>query len=233
MGRNIFVSYKYKDTDVRSLKSMREEIIDPTKVRDYVDILQELLTEEDHINLGEKDGEDLSDFKDSTIESKLRDKIFVSSITTVIVSPNMKEGLISEVEQWIPWEVAYSLKEHSREGRTSQTNAVLAVALPDRNDSYDYYIKENICSECSCRTLMTDRLFQVLRSNMFNIKEPTYIDCDKRSPETVYSGDSCYVYSVKWSDFKQDISKYLDIAVRINENISGYNIAKTVEEEIK
>ena len=82
MGKNIFISYKYKDTNVRSLKDAWSECYEPTKVRDYVDILQTRLSNIGNINLGEKDGEDLSAFADETIASKLRDKIFHSSLKT-------------------------------------------------------------------------------------------------------------------------------------------------------
>ncbi len=228
MGKNIFISYKYGDTEVKPLRTFREELLFSTKVRDYVDTVQGFLSYEDHINLGEKDGEDLSAFKDSTIESGLRNKIFRSSITLVMISPNMKT-FEPETDQWIPWEVSYSLKEHSRDGRISQTNAVLAVVLPDKNGSYEYYIKQNVCTNCSCRTLQTDRLFNILRTNMFNIKTPEYLNCTHLVPKTIYKGDSCYIDSVKWDDFSNNIGIYLDKAIRINEQIANYNICKVVE----
>lgn len=221
MGYKIFVSYKYGDQAVCPL-----EEIEDTKVRDYVDILQDKLKDEHHINKGEADGEDLSDFKDSTIESKLRDKIYDSSVTIIVISKGMKDTALDESDQWIPWELSYSLKEHTRNGRTSQTNAILAVVLPDENNKYDYYITDNRCSDCTCRTLYTDKLFKILRDNMFNQKNKEIMDCT--SNKTVYKGYSSYIYSAKWEDFTNDINKYIDISVDINSNIDDYNITKTV-----
>lgn len=187
MGRKIYVSYKYKDQSVFPLKStLLEEAIDPTTARDYVDKLETLIDSGDNIYKGERDGEDLSHLKDESIQCELRDKIFDSSITIVIISPNMKEAYTPEDDQWIPWEVSYSLKEHTRGDKTSQTNAVLAVVLPDRNNSYDHFIEDRICSACKCRYLKTNYLFHILRSNMFNFKKPTYVDCIKG--DTVYRG---------------------------------------------
>ena len=79
MNRKVFVSYKYSDTLVRDLNIYKKNIWGQTnkvetKARNYVDKLQEEIGE-DNINLGEKDGESLADFSDTTIETELKGKI--------------------------------------------------------------------------------------------------------------------------------------------------------------
>ena len=46
----------------------------------------------DHIYKGEDNNESLANFKNDAIRSKLSDKIYDSSITLVLISPNMKEN---------------------------------------------------------------------------------------------------------------------------------------------
>jgi len=218
MGRKIFITYKYGDTNVRALPN-----IFFTKVRDYVDKLQGLIDINDHINKGELDGESLEEFEDETIASSLRNKIYDSSITIVLLSPNMKTSYASEKDQWIPWEISYSLKEHSRNGRASLTNAVLAVALPDTWGSYNYYINYNMA--CNSRTLNTDFLFQIMRDNMFNIRTPDTKDCNGNK---IFYGQASYIFSVTWDDFVKDIDHYLNVATNINSNIGDYKIVKSI-----
>jgi hypothetical protein len=220
MSRKIFISYKYSDSKVAALGTNHN-----TTARDFVTILEEKLSQ-DHIYKGEKDGQSLADFEDSTIASKLRDKIYDSSLTIVVVSKGMKEAFTPENDQWIPWEISYSLKEHSRNGITSKSNAVLAVVLPDETVSYDYYITENSCTKCNCRTLNTPFLFKILKDNMFNIKKPVYNDCSNHKDNPVYVGWPSYIYSVKWNDFIGNIEKYLKIAYDIHANIENYEITK-------
>ncbi|MCY3740309.1 MAG: TIR domain-containing protein [Candidatus Poribacteria bacterium] len=221
MARKIFVSYKHSDDSVENLNG-------ETTARAYVDELIELF-EDDEIYKGEGD-EDLSEFKDETIETHLKDKIYDSSLTLVLISPNMKDESENESDQWIPWEISYSLKEITRNDRTSQTNGMLAVVLPDEDSSYSYFLEDDTCSACNCRILHTSTLFQILRDNMFNIKEPTYSDCPKHLPQTVYEGHSSYIYSVKWCDFIGDTDKYLDTAEEIRDNKDDYDITKIVKD---
>lgn len=238
MGKKIFVSYKYSDSQVQDL-NIYEDVKDiwgnllrkkvATTARHYVDKIDELLEVGDHIFKGEDDGEDMSTLEDSTIGSKLGDKIFDSSVTIVLVSKGMKEAYNTEKDQWIPWEVSYSLKVQSREGKGSNTNGVLAVVLPDTLGKYDYYIVDNSCPYCNCRTLKTDFLFQILRDNMFNVKKPVFTKCENHTGSKPYQGYSSFIHSVKWIDFQSNPNKYIDIAVSIRQNINDYELTKTVK----
>jgi hypothetical protein len=222
MGKKIFVSYKYADRQVQALSYHNT-----TTVRNYVDILESKIDKSDHIYKGENDGEDLSSLADSTIGSKLGDKIFDSTVTIVFISKGMKENWKSEKDQWIPWEVSYSLKEQSQQGQNSKTNAVLAVVLPDQNKSYEYFINKNACQNCNYRSLDTNFLFEILQENMFNIKSPEFSNC-KYCGARVYTGYPSFIYSVKWDDFLQDINRYIDIALKIRASITDYEIRKSV-----
>jgi len=238
MGKKIFVSYKYSDSQVQDLNIyedakdiwgnlLRQKVA--TTARHYVDKIDELLEVGDHIFKGEDDGEDMSTLEDSTIGSKLGDKIFDSSVTIVLVSKGMKEKYSTEKDQWIPWEVSYSLKVQSRDGKGSNTNGVLAIVLPDILGKYDYYIVDNSCPYCNCRTLKTDFLFQILRDNMFNVKKPIFTECENHTGSKPYQGYSSFIHSVKWEDFQSNPNKYIEIAVSIRQNINDYELTKTVK----
>ncbi len=150
MGHKIFVSYKYQDYDVKKIPT----VMQPTCPCDYVDQIQSRILSSDDIYKGEKSGEDISAWSDDRIWEHLKTKIYDSSVTIVLISPNMKEPYKSQRSQWIPWEISYSLRETTRNDRTSHNNAILAVILPDQNGSYTYYHN------------MT--LFPILKSNIDN-----------------------------------------------------------------
>ena len=229
MGHKIFVSYKFADDDVYNITNSMEG----STVRDYVDKIEETLKsdESDHIYKGESDGEDLSYLSDDTIWQKLRNRIYDSTLTIVMISPNMRNRYKKEKQQWIPREISYCLKEVSRIDKNgtpvkSKTNAMLAVVVPDKNNYYYYYTYENICCTSGCRMLKTDTLFEIMRKNMFNLKDANKKDCEDGS--TIWYGDSCYISSVKWEDFIKDMEKYIDKAYEIQDKIEDYDIHKDV-----
>lgn len=225
MARNIFISYKYGDTLVADLESRFIESVGgrlvyrDTRVRDYVDQLQRFLKHDDHINLGEKDGESLAEFTDSTIQTKLKGKIRQSSITIVLISKGMKEDWRPENEQWIPWEVSYSLRETTIMGRKSNRNAILGVVLPDENNSYDWYYSEN--PECSSTTHHTGQLFEMLKENMFNLKNPEIRECNGSK---IMEGEFSYIKTAKWSNFIDSSNWYIEKAIEIRDKADEYDL---------
>lgn len=229
MGHKIFVSYKYADDDVKNLKAFEN-----STVRDYVDEFENKIDNSNHIFKGESEGEDLSELSEEVIWGKLKDRIFDSTLTIVFISPKMKEKGKSDRNQWIPWEISYSLKETKRKNKsgqdvTSKTNAMMAVVLPDSNNSYDYYLEQkNCCFAHSCTTHHTQKLFKILEKNKFNFNEASKSDCTNDSNEKIWIGNCSYIEAVKWKDFIEDIDTYIDKAYERLENIDKYNIYKEI-----
>ncbi len=227
MGRKIFVSYKHNDKNIYKLEEENYKVDGEYTARSYVDYLIDSF-KGDEIYKGEGN-EDLSKFKDDTIKNHLKEKIHDSSITLVLISPKMKTNE-KESGQWVPWEIAYSLKEITRNDRTSHPNGIIALVLPDKTNSYSYYIEDNTCQYCNCRTLKTNELFKILKENMFNIKEPTFSNCEHHTENTVYTGESSYILSVKWHDFIKDKDQFIERATAIRDNRKAYNIVKEIQQ---
>jgi hypothetical protein len=223
MGNKVFVSYKYSDRQVAPLSNYTV-----TKARHYVDELQVALSEADHINKGEDDGQSLADFTDENIASKLRDKIYDSSITVVLLSRGMKENDKEEKDQWIPWEISYSLRAQTRDGRKSRPNGVLAVVLPDQSGSYAWYFKEKYCPHCNCMMLLTVQLFSILKKNMFNALDKEPGTCENHESGTSYMGDHSYIRSVKWDKFMGNISYQLNKTIELRDRINEFTITKKI-----
>lgn len=226
MGHKIFVSYKYADENVYNLK-----LGENSTVRNYVDEFETKLDESDNIYKGESDGEDLSKLSEETIWNKLKGRIYDSSITIVFISPNMKLVGVEDKEQWIPWEISYSLKEISRKNKngdpvTSRTNAMIAVVLPDSSNSYSYYLETMTCCTSKCTMHHTNNLFSIIKKNKFNYKNPDKNECENN--DTIWYGEHSYIKAVKWNDFIDDINKYIEDSKKRQNEVNYYNIYKEV-----
>lgn len=225
MGHKIFISYKYGDSSVQRLP--RTSLCGLTTVRHYVDEIQACLKAGDHINKGELDGEDLSMFKDETIASKLRDKIYDSSVTIVLISPRMKDVYTPEKDQWIPWEISYSLREVPRADRVSRANALLGVVLPDVFGTYEYILTKNSCCLDGCTTYNTRNLFQIIQDNTFNRKYPPTYNCQNST--RVWKWPFSYIHIVTWDTFLANIDGTIETAIGIRDRIGEFNICKQVK----
>lgn len=228
LGKKVFVSYKYKDNQVALLDHYNYLGLYST-VRNYVDYLQDNKFSGDDLNKAEDANEDLSHFTNETIKSHLRKKIWDSSITLVLISPGMQETLTPERDQWIPWEVAYSLKTETKQHNRSLPNGMIAVVLPDRNGQYAYFtslitLVDDKGHDISCRMINTSNTFEIIGNNMFNQKLP---DTDIIQGHKVYNGESSYILTVTWSDFINDVDRYLDRATNLKDNhIDEYALQK-------
>lgn len=207
MGNKIFISYKYADSSVQTLNSIPRW--EQTTPRHYVDIIQDkVLPKYGHIYKGEKDDESLEEFKDDTIRTKLSDKIFDSTITLVLISPNMKEEgywAPNEKDQWIPWEISYSLRKKNRRDKVSYPNAVLAIVLPDENGSYDYANNRYFG-------------FEIINENRNNLLYDY--------PQTTLKGtcSQSYILRCNWDQFLSQFDGWIKAAIEIRQNIDKYQL---------
>ena len=231
MGHKIFLSYKYADNNVQNISG--NNYWESCTARAYANEIELELNSTNDIYKGESDGEDLSQLSDATIWEKLKSRIYDSTVTIVLMSKGMKSSFEYEKNQWIPQEISYSLRETPRKNKngdniTSHTNALLAVVLPDQSGNYSYYTENKTCCATGCRTMNSqcNYIFNIMKGNLFNQKEPNCKVCDGGS--TVYYDQPSYMHCVKWSDFKSDMSKFIEEACEIQANIENYNIQKTI-----
>lgn len=233
MGYKIFVSYKYKDNSVYPLSSYRSGFPfpygNPTTVRDYVDKLETYFDHTSNIYKGESDNEDLSSYSDDAIWEKLKDRIFDSSVTIVMISPGMRESHRSERSQWIPWEISYSLRETTRGDRTSHSNAILAVVLPDYLHQYNYFTDPHTYQHPDGQLNEGDPVFPIIRKNMKNNRWDHSSNSLFKGFYSISTSESSYIPSVKWDDFIQHPMAYVECAVRRKENIFDYKICTDLE----
>lgn len=225
----VFISYKYSDKSVRQRSDcnwtewlLGLENGNYLTARDYVNhLMQNVLV--DHTNKAEKDNEDLSHLTDDVIEQKLYNRIYDTSVTIILVSKSMKEST-SEKTQWIPREIAYSLKEKTRDGRTSHTNGILAVILPDEKESYNHGIIDRNC----VTEIQIGNFFDIISTNMFNRNENKLNVCGECGVSHHYGSDHSYIYPVKWDDFIANHNIYIDHVLSLKDRLDEFRLSKSL-----
>lgn len=202
MAHKTFISYKYSEA-----RDLRDRII-------------EALGDDATYYKGEtSDSPDLTDSSTENIKRVLRDMMYDTSVTIVIISPHMNES------KWIDWEIEYCLKDNTRKNRTSHTNGIVGIIMRVDGD-YSWFKKESTnCHGSSTVSYEMSKVFNIISANHFN-SNPEQWHCDKCKTYDWLNGS--YIAFVEEDDFLASPSKYVDNAYDKSENdASGYNLTKT------
>lgn len=201
MSHKTFISYKYSEA-----KDLRDDII-------------EKLGEDAQYYQGEtSNSPNLTDLTTETIKEKLKDMIFDTTVTIVIISPNMKDS------NWIDWEVEYSLKKITRGDRTSSINGIVGV-IQKVNGSYDWFIEHKTnCHGNRVLSYKSGKVFPIISKNHFN-SDPSIWHCD--TCETYDYLNGSYIAYVEEENFLENPQYYIENAFEKSENDGkGYDLTR-------
>lgn len=195
MAHKTFISYKYNES-----RELRDRII------------KALGTDATYYKGENVDSKDMTDFKRETIRKNLADMMYDTSVTIVILSPDMRKS------EWIGWEVSYCLKKIKRKDRTSQRNGVVAV-IKKVNGSYSWFKY----TEAGATKYYMNKIQDIIAENHFN-SEPPIIT----STGWYDWLNGSYITFVEEEDFLKDLKKYIDNAYEKSENdAKGYALTVT------
>ena len=164
------------------------------------------------------DSPDLTDTKVENIKKNLTDMMHGTSVTIVVISPNMKDS------KWIDWEIEYSLKEITREDRTSRTNGIVGVIKKD-GGNYDWLISTSTKDDgCSVRTIDSDKLYKIINENRYNLTGDDKYACNHCKTYDQLNGS--YISLIKEHGFLDDPQKYIENAYEKCQNVDNFEISK-------
>ena len=207
MSHKTFISYKYKESPIEdSARKLRDKII-------------KALGKDATYYQGEtSDSPDMTDLATSTIKKKLTDMMYDTSVTIVVISPNMKKS------KWIDWEIEYCLQNNTRHNRTSQTNGVVGVIMKV-NNNYNWFEK-SVKKNDGHTSISYDNsfLYNIIIDNRSNQNPEKYF-CDSCKTIDVLNGS--YISFVEEDAFLANPQKYIDNAYNKSENnAKGYELTK-------
>ena len=200
MARKTFISYKYSEA-----QDLRDEIL-------------KALGDDATYYQGEtSDSPDLTDTSTENIKRNLSDMMYNTSVTIVVVSPNIKQS------KWIDWEIAYCLKEISRKDRTSKTNGVVGV-IQKVNGGYNWLAKTSQNDDgCSVRTIDNSKLYEIINENRYNHNGHPYA-CNRCKTYDQLNGS--YISLIDEASFLSDPNKYIENAYEKSEKVKEFKLSK-------
>jgi len=202
MAHKTFISYKFSEA-----QTLRDDIIDA------------LGADATYYQGETSDSPDLTDTSTENIKKNLTDMMYDTTVTIVIISPNMKKS------KWIDWEIEYCLKEISRKGRTSHTNGIVGVIMKS-DGGYDWFKSLSEKADgCTVASYENGKVYPIINDNRLN-QNPRVYSCETCKSVNELTGS--YIAYVNEESFLSDPSKYIDNAYDKSENdAAGYDIVKT------
>lgn len=201
MARATFISYKYSEA-----RPLRDQI------------LQQLGDDARYYRGETADSPNLTSTSVENIKSNLRDMIYGTSVTVVIISPNMIRS------EWMEWEIEYSLKEINREGRASKTNGLLGVVM-EINHGYEWLFSQRTNPDgCSSRSTNSSYLFNIINNNRFNLITENKYSCPVC--RTFNKIEGSYISLIEENLFLRDPSWYIENAYEKSCELWKYKICK-------
>ena len=201
MARKTFISYKFSEA-----QDLRDEIL-------------ENLGDDATYYQGEtSESADLTDTSTENIKESLKDMMFNTSVTIVIISPNIKQS------KWIDWEIEYCLKRITRNERTSQTNGIVAV-IQKVNGEYDWFKTINSKTDgCMYSSYSEHLVYDIISENRYN-QNPKVYSCDTCQSINALTGS--YVSYVREEDFLNNPQWYIENAYdKSEEEDDGYDLTR-------
>lgn len=201
MAHKTFISYKYSEA-----KELRDDII-------------AALGEDATYYMGEtSDSPDLTDTSTENIKNNLKNMMYDTSVTIVILSPNMKQS------KWIDWEIEYCVKSISRKDRKSHTNGVVGVIMKVNGD-YGWF--ESTSTNCHGHPTVDynlEKVFDIISENHYNSK-PEQWHCDECKTYDYLNGS--YISFIEEESFLNNPRMYINNAFEKSENdAEGYVLRK-------
>lgn len=201
MAHKTFISYKYSEA-----QNLRNRIINA-------------LGDDASYYQGEtSNSPDLTDTSTENIKENLKDMMYDTSVTIVIISPRMNES------KWIDWEIEYCLKNITRKDRTSRTNGVVGVIMKV-NGGYDWFMNHlhNIHGN-PVVSYKNEYLYPIIYQNHFNSNPPQW-HCNLCKTYDWMNGS--YIEYVPEDDFLANPQRYINNAYDKSENdADGYDLVR-------
>lgn len=200
MAHKTFISYKYSEA-----KDLRDKIV-------------KALGDDAKYYQGETSkSPNMSDKTTEYIKDKLKDMIYSTSVTILVISPNLKDS------NWIDWEIEYSLKQIKRGDRTSSTNGVLGVVMKCNGDFS--WLRPNTTNSDGHTAILTknEYLYDIIVNNRFN-QDPKEYSCNVCENVDFLTGS--YISLINEDDFFNNPNKYIDNAYDKSKNTNNYNITR-------